>query len=511
MIELIQEKWNEYVFSKEILNWTETFESKTALVDGNRRITYEELGKMVDYCWEKLEKIGLSKGDKVAVQMENHAEFVVCILTFLAMGVIPILILPAQKTREIEGILKTVHPKMYIYDTKNKHIEKLIEENHICFGKLDKAFFSQAIDVRMRISKKGQHSIHPIKPDDVALLLLSGGTTGIPKLIPRTHGDYIYNVQKVSQRCKVNDQSIFLAVIPMAHNFALANPGLLGTLMNGGTVVICQDAAPIEIFSLIEKEKVTYMALVPSILKMCMAYRNIDDCDDLSSLEMILVGGAMLQEETARKVDAVLNGKLIQVFGTAEGLICMNSPDDTYEIRVSCQGRPISELDQIKIVDENGNEVLKGEIGELITKGPYTIQDYYLLSDQQGYFNEDGFYLTGDKARVVHGGNIQILGRVREQINRAGEKIMPSEVEEIIQRNPNIIDCAVVGVEDSILGNRICAYVTCRKEIGLDEMREFLTDEGLASFKLPDTLKIVEQFPYTAVGKIDKKKLCDLL
>ena len=257
MIELIQEKWNEYVFSKEILNWTETFESKTALVDGNRRITYEELGKMVDYCWEKLEKIGLSKGDKVAVQMENHAEFVVCILTFLAMGVIPILILPAQKTREIEGILKTVHPKMYIYDTKNKHIEKLIEENHICFGKLDKAFFSQAIDVRMRISKKGQHSIHPINPDDVALLLLSGGTTGIPKLIPRTHGDYIYNVQKVSQRCKVNDQSIFLAVIPMAHNFALANPGLLGTLMNGGTVVICQDAAPIEIFSLIEKERVT--------------------------------------------------------------------------------------------------------------------------------------------------------------------------------------------------------------------------------------------------------------
>ena len=131
MIELIQEKWNEYVFSKEILNWTETFESKTALVDGNRRITYEELGKMVDKKKKKLEKIGLSKGDKVAVQMENHAEFVVCILTFLAMGVIPILILPAQKTREIEGILKTVHPKMYIYDTKNKHIEKLIEENHI--------------------------------------------------------------------------------------------------------------------------------------------------------------------------------------------------------------------------------------------------------------------------------------------------------------------------------------------------------------------------------------------
>lgn len=460
MIEQTYKKWDEYVFSKEILSWTKEFKNRMALVDGDTRITYEELEKIIYYCWEKLDEIGISKGDKIAVQMENHAEFAVCILTLLTIGAVPILILPAQKRKEVEGILKTARPKMYICDTEMASIKKLISENNIYVDVLNKELFSQAINLRSSMSCIERCLSNEIRADDMALLLLSGGTTGIPKLIPRTHGDYIYNVRKISERCGLNEQSVFLAVIPMAHNFALANPGLLGTLMNGGTVVVCPDAAPIEIFSLIEQEKVTYTAFVPSVLKMCIEYRNFDDCDDLSSLEMILVGGAMLQEEVARKVDSVLNGKLIQVFGTAEGLICTNSPNDSYEIRVSCQGKPISEFDEIRIVDDDGNDVLDGEVGELITKGPYTIKGYYLLADNYRYFNKDGYYLTGDKARINKDGNIQILGRVREQINRAGEKIMPSEVEEVIQRNPKIIDCAVVGIEDDILGNKICAYVT---------------------------------------------------
>lgn len=206
---------------------------------------------------------------------------------------------------------------------------------------------------------------------------------------------------------------------------------------------------------------------MPSILKMCLEYRILDDGDDISSLQQVLVGGAMLPEETARQVDLVLGGKLIQVFGTAEGLICTNSMDDSYETRVSCQGQPISEYDEIKIIDSDGKEVAQGEIGELIVNGPYTIQEYYRLLDNDKYFNEEGFYLSGDKVRKLEDGNLKVVGRVKEQINRAGEKIMPSELEELIIKHPDIMDCAVIGIEDEMLGNKICVYAVARKNISL--------------------------------------------
>ena len=236
-------------------------------------------------------------------------------------------------------------------------------------------------------------------------------------------------------------------------------------------------------------------------------YRILDDGDDISSLQQVLVGGAMLPEETARQVDLVLGGKLIQVFGTAEGLICTNSMDDSYETRVSCQGQPISEYDEIKIIDSDGKEVAQGEIGELIVKGPYTIQEYYRLLDNDKYFNEEGFYLSGDKVRKLEDGNLKVVGRVKEQINRAGEKIMPSELEELIIKHPDIMDCAVIGIEDEMLGNKICVYAVARKNISLLDIRKHLEEAGIAMFKLPDVLRLVKRIPVTAMKKVDKEAL----
>ena len=193
--------------------------------------------------------------------------------------------------------------------------------------------------------------------------------------------------------------------------------------------------------------------------------------------------------------------------GTAEGLICTNSMDDSYETRVSCQGQPISEYDEIKIIDSDGKEVAQGEIGELIVKGPYTIQEYYRLLDNDKYFNEEGFYLSGDKVRKLEDGNLKVVGRVKEQINRAGEKIMPSELEELIIKHPDIMDCAVIGIEDEMLGNKICVYAVARKNISLLDIRKHLEEAGIAMFKLPDVLRLVKRIPVTAMKKVDKEAL----
>ena len=505
MTEIIKNNWTDQTFPIQVGHWIEQFNSLTALVDGDKRYTYGQLGGAVNACCEHFISSGLKKGRRAAVQMSNHAEFVTVVLSLLVIGVMPVLILPSQNSVEVEGIVKAADPDIYICDVKSELSARMATENNMVCGVRDKAFFSEILSDAPSVDKLSYADLS-LKHDDIALFLLSGGTTGIPKLIPRTHGDYLYNARIISERMRLSSGSRFLAVIPLAHNFALANPGLIGTLLSGGTTVMCPDAAPIEIFSLIDEEKITYTCIVPAILKMCMEYRMIDDSDDLSSLELILVGGAMLPEETARKTDSFFDAKLIQVFGTAEGLICTNTPDDDFETRVTSQGKPISKYDIIRIVDENGFDVPEGDSGELITKGPYTIRGYYKLSNNGSYFNEDGFYLTGDKAYITDG-NIHIIGRTREQINRAGEKIMPSELEEMIQCHESVIDCAVVGTPDDILGQRISAFVTCRSSVDKESLRQFLTDAGLASFKLPDDVTVLRSFPYTAAGKIDKKKL----
>ncbi len=505
MTENIKNNRSDQTFPIQVGYWIAQFNCRTALVDGDNRFTYGQLGGAINKCCELFISSGLRKGDRAAVQMSNHAEFVTAVLSLLVMGVMPVLILPSQNSVEVEGIVKAAEPAIYICDSAGELSAKIAADNDLSCGVRDKAFFSEILSSAAPAASLSCADLS-VKHDDVALFLLSGGTTGIPKLIPRTHGDYLYNARIISERMKLGSDSTFLAVIPMAHNFALANPGLLGTLLSGGKTVMCPDAAPIEMFSLIEEEKITYTCIVPAILKMCLEYRMIDDSDDLSSLELVLVGGAMLPEETARKTDSILGSKLIQVFGTAEGLICTNSPDDDFEVRVTSQGSPISEYDIIRIVDENGQDVPEGHTGELITKGPYTIHGYFKLKNNCDYFNNDGFYLTGDKAYITNG-NIHIVGRAREQINRAGEKIMPSELEEMIQRHESVIDCAVVGAPDEILGQRISAFVTCRGPVDKDRLRQFLTDAGLASFKLPDDVTVLKSFPYTAAGKIDKKKL----
>lgn len=494
-------------FQEAVGAWIKNYSNNIAIIEGERKITYRELGNLIIRCRKFFFEQGVKKGDNIAVHMGNHSEFIMVFLSLVTMGAVPILILSAQKKNEVRGIVRVATPKLYIYDAAVSVLGSLVAEGNKELKGIEKTIFTSMLESSEVEKTKEETYKEQIVPEDLALLLLSGGTTGIPKLIPRTHGDYLYNVKRITERLKLTQESVFLSVLPMAHNFALGNPGILGTLCSGGTVVICNDIAAMEIFSLIEETKVTFTAFVPSILKMCLEYRILDDGDDISSLQQVLVGGAMLPEETARQVDLVLGGKLIQVFGTAEGLICTNSMDDSYETRVSCQGQPISEYDEIKIIDSDGKEVAQGEIGELIVKGPYTIQEYYRLLDNDKYFNEEGFYLSGDKMRKLEDGNLKVVGRVKEQINRAGEKIMPSELEELIIKHPDIMDCAVIGIEDEMLGNKICVYAVARKNISLLDIRKHLEEAGIAMFKLPDVLRLVKRIPVTAMKKVDKEAL----
>ncbi|MEY8352009.1 AMP-binding protein [Lachnospiraceae bacterium 54-53] len=508
--------WEKMTFCEHLKRWSRSFPEKTAIISGNETLTYQELEKRAEHTAFHLRELGICEGDHVILQLPNRISFVVYLFALSWLGAVPIMALPAHREAELNGIAEIARPSAYIGADKylgfsyRKMADNL--QNKYSFIK-NVILDGEESHTWGTGSRPAVFEPRNTDPYGTAILLLSGGTTGVPKLIPRTHADYMYDAKKASERCGLDERTIFLAVLPVPHNFSLGNPGILGTLMNGGTVVMASSTSPDEVFPLIEKHGVTVMPLVPSLVSLYLEVLEWDDSCDLTSLKTIWVGGAMFEEKTARRVKTDFGCRLQQVFGTAEGLNCFTALDDPEDIACTCQGRPISEADEMKIVDENGMETEPGCYGELLIRGPYTIDGYYKLPEaNRKYFTGDGYYRTGDRAMITTEGNLRMGGRIVEQINRAGEKIMPAEIEGYLIGHEDILEAAVIGVPDEELGHRICAFLKTRDDVSmtLKEVTEFLKRMGTAQYKLPDQVEIIGAWPLTSVGKINKKALVQM-
>ncbi|KDR90643.1 AMP-binding protein, partial [Agrobacterium tumefaciens] len=352
----------------------------------------------------------------------------------------------------------------------------------------------------------------PSAADEVALFQLSGGSTGTPKLIPRTHNDYDYSARASADICELSPQTRFLCAIPVAHNYPMSSPGALGVFHAGGAVVMAANPEPLACFDLIEKHGVDIVPLVPPAVALWLqaapAHR-----ERLKSLKLLQVGGASFAEALARQVPEVLGCDLQQVFGMAEGLVNYTRFGDPDHIVFTTQGRPISPDDEIRIVDEDGNDVPEGEAGMLATRGPYTFRGYYRAPEHSArVFDKDGFYYSGDVVQRTPEGYLRVVGRVKDQINRGGEKVASEEVENLILRHPDVTHAALVAMQDELLGEKSCVFVVSRNPaLKAPAIRQHLAGLGVADYKLPDRVRFIEAMPLTAVGKIDKKRLRDLL
>jgi 2,3-dihydroxybenzoate-AMP ligase len=345
-------------------------------------------------------------------------------------------------------------------------------------------------------------------PGSVAFLQISGGTTGLSKLIPRTHDDYIYSFRASNEICGVTQSSTFLTALPAAHNFPMSSPGHMGALYAGARVVLSPNPSPDAAFPLIERERVTITGLVPP-LALLWAQAAATTKHDLSSLKVLLVGGAKLTPKAARRVRDGLPAKLQQVFGMAEGLVNYTRLDDPEDIVLETQGRPISPEDEVLILDDLGEPVPEGEPGHLLARGPYTIRAYH--NDEAANarsFTADGYYRTGDIVRRTAQGYLVVQGRAGDHINRAGEKISAEEVEDHLLAHPQVFDAAVVSVPDEYLGERSCAFVIPAGDRPRPAaLKAWMRTRGIADFKVPDQIVLVEGFETTAAGKISRKEL----
>lgn len=518
--------------------------NKTALICHERRFTYRDLDTLSSQLASQLLVRNLPNDATALVQLPNSAEFYIVFFALLKCGITSVNALFNHSSHELAAFSKQIKPSLVILSTEhtliddNNKVAKLLTklkphcinlENTLIVGSASNKLPSDCNNPLA--SMHWQNNVdqlafdrnnHPktIKQessaDHVAFFQLSGGSTGTPKLIPRTHNDYYYSIRQSALVCELSVDTVYLCALPSPHNFTLSSPGALGVFYAGGIVVTASDPSATTCFPLIDQHKITLTSLVPPALHLWLAEmyninneaKNNEKNMQLRSLHTIQVGGAKLCATIAEKVNTVLGCQLQQVFGMAEGLVnYTRNTDEPWNI-YNTQGRPMSVGDEIQILDESGVAVKDGEVGALWTRGPYTFRGYYNspIANERA-FDRNGFYCTGDLVKQTASGHLIVMGRNKDQINRGGEKIDAQEIEELLLSIRSIVDVALISIPDDVLGECSYALVVKRAEIKARDIRRFLREQGVASFKIPDHITFVNDLPKTAVGKIDKRSL----
>jgi 2,3-dihydroxybenzoate-AMP ligase len=487
-----------------------------AVADSSRSLDYSQLLAEAGSLANLLSRNGIARNDRVIIQLPNCVEFATLTLACLEIGAIPVMALPAFRLAEVEYLVSFSDAKAIAVAPEHRGFDHaaLARGLKSRLPALKSIFSTRPADGCISIVEPHDSSraigSSDGDPFDVALFLLSGGTTGMPKLIPRTHADYLYNARASAVACGLTSESRILLALPAEHNFPLACPGLLGALLTGARAFFSQSTKAIDLANIIEQERITHLPCVPAL---AIGLLDLPESSrtSLASLRVITVGGQRLQEPTARALKRAFPHIVVQqVLGMAEGLLCYTRLDEREEVAFTTQGSPLSPADEIRIVAPDGVETAAGAVGELWCRGPYTIRGYFRAPERnREAFTADGFYRTGDLVRLDLSGNLVVEGRIKDLINRGGEKINAEEIEAHLIAHPAVSAAAVVAMPDAILGEKACAYVALRDEetLALSAMREFLAARGVAQFKWPERIEVVAELPLTNVGKIRKSEL----
>lgn len=499
---------------------------RTFVSDATGKLSYGEVHRLAARLALHLLDLGLTRRDIVLLQLPNIREFIIVFFALQKIGVVPVMCLPLHRGRELTYFAGLTGAKGYIFPQTFRNFDYVAMarelqaatpslQNLLAVGDGMETGISylgprlveepQVVDDAARV-----FAAHRPDPFEVAFMLLSGGTTGVPKLIPRTHVDYLCNARECARVLNWNSDTVFVMALPAAHNFPLGAPGMLAVLVAGGGVAMCPSTDAETVFESIERQNGTYLGVSPALL-IALLNSPARNKYDLNTLRFLYAGGQKMLPELVDRIRSTWS--LVtpgHAFGMAEGLTNLTRPDDPWEVIRETQGRPVSAADEIRIVDDNGEEVVPGAVGELIVRGPYTIRGYYKSEEyNRQAFTADGFYRTGDMVRLHATGNLIVEGRRKDLINRGGEKISAEEIENLIIGHENIDMAAVVAMPDAVMGERACAFVTLKPgcSMTLDQLTRFLQDKRIANYKLPERLEIVESLPLTGMGKVSKKDL----
>ena len=496
---------------------------KEALIGSGRRYTYTELRRQADTMAYRLLQAGFKPGDRILLQLPNWPEFVIAFFALQKAGLITVLLTVNHTAREIAHLSDLTRPSGWIVPDRYRQTEflpliKQIQEKNPGLDKIILAAphtpegYLRLEDLLLpatdqKAIKAALATAHP-DPDNVCQILPSGGTTGLPKGAPRTHNDYLCNVEYKSRAWHINVTDTCLVATTVGHNLALL-VCITGPLFHGASIVMLDSTYPQDFCQIVQDEKITCAGLVPTLISRIVNFEHLADYD-LSSLRKIYVGAANSPPDLVQCVEDKIGARYINAFGMVEGPCSQTRPEDPIEIRSQSIGRPVCPYDEIITVDFEGNPTPPSQEGELVARGPGIFPGYFRNPQaNEGAFTPDGYFRTGDLAVIDGSGTLRITGRVKDIIIRGGENIGVQEVEELISSHPSVEYVAVVGMPDPDLGEKICAYIKRVKASTLahDDIVEHLKQIGASKKLFPARIEFVEEIPLTAAGKADKKML----
>ena len=490
---------------------------KLALVQGEQRLTYATLLARCRDLAARFAGLGLRLGDLVLMQLPNSIEFVVTYFALNMIGAVPVMALRAHRQAEVRHFLRASGAIAYLIPdvAGGFDFRKMASQMQVEFPALQHVLVAgEPLPGQLALTglPDAPAPAAAPRPADVSTMLLSGGTTSLSKLIPRTHDDYVLNARLCGAAAGFTDRTVFMAILPLGHNYNLASPGMLGVFYYGGTVVLAPGASVDDVFSLVQRERVTAIAAVVPLITTWLNSAALA-AYDLSSLAVVQNGGARLAPELRRRLRQQLDCTPQEIYGTAEGLINMTRLDDPDELLLESSGAPVCDADEIMVVDDAGSAVADGEAGELVTRGPYTIRGYYNAPDKNAEaFLPGGWYRMGDVVRK-RGRYVYTEGRRKDMINRGGEKISCEEIENLMLTHPKVKSAVLVGMPDPVFGEKACACIVPLpgETLAFAELITFLRQRQIASFKLPERLELFGELPVSPVGKILKRQLRDTI
>lgn len=519
--------WRRLSLAQEFRAVAERYPDRPALVCGDVHWSYAELDAAADRRAAALLRLGLEPGGSVLLQVSNTADTVVTWYALLKAGLVPVCTLAQHRRHEIREIGRQTHPVAHIVDAatgtfdlvafaleQSTDAEKpwrvLVQganRGPLPAGASDIDLLDDDIDpIQARRTVDGVQD--NLSAENVAVFQLSGGTTGVPKVIPRLHGEYWYNALQYAAVLRWTQQDRIAYVGPIVHNAGIIC-GVHGPHSVGAAALIGTPDLH-SLYQLLTEEHASDIVLGPFAYEAALDPRLAA----VHGLRRVLFSG----KKVPRQYFAALTERGVwagQLFGMGEGL-CMITPlDAPDESRVASVGVPISTHDEVRLLyPGSDDEVADGEAGELCARGPYTLRGYYGAPEHNARaFTADGFYRTGDLAakRMIAGSPAYTIeGRIKDLINRGGEKINAEEIEFLLVRHPRITEAALVAMPDERLGERACAFVvgTGTDAINLAELRVFLDSLGVAKYKWPERLVWLEEMPRNSqVGKMDKRVL----
>ncbi|MBW2030788.1 MAG: AMP-binding protein [Deltaproteobacteria bacterium] len=496
---------------------------KEALVGGGTRYTYGDLRSVVDRMAFNLLEEGFRPGDTVLLQLPNWPEFVISYFALQKAGLVMVLLTVNHTAREVVHLATLTQPRGWIVPDHYRKIDyaPLIRQVRQQNSTLDKVIMvgddleAGCLSFEAITGKRAGHSairdtldrVRP-KPGDVCQILPSGGTTGLPKGAPRTHNDYICNIEYKSKAWDLNVTDTCLVATTVGHNLALLVT-VTGSVFHGAKMVMLDSTYPEDFCRLIQDEKVTCTGLVPTLISRYVNFENLKDYD-LGSLKKIYVGAANSPPDLVKDTEEKLGCLYTNAFGMVEGPCSQTRPSDPLQIRCQTIGRPVCPYDDFRTLGPEGGPTPVGVEGELAAKGPGVFTGY-LKNPQanQDAFTPDGFFRTGDLAIIDEEGNIRITGRIKDIIIRGGENIAARDVEDLISSHPQVEYVAAVGMPDPDLGEQVCAYIK-RVEgssLGAEDIVEYLKEQEASRILYPARMEFVDEIPLTAAGKADKKIL----